>query len=326
MVQFLGKRLIGLIFVVIGVTFITFIMGYFAPGDPIRVQMGQHFDPLLYARLRHSYGLDLPWYQQYYNFLVELFRLDFGRSFKYPGRTAWDILSSGVPVSTELSFWALLLQVIIGLPLGILSALKANTWVDTLIMVVSLTLYAMPVFVLVVFLQVAIVQIDQATGVTWPIANWGTPWQYSWSDIQYKIGPILVFAAAGFAYFSRLARTSILEVLRQDYVRTARAKGMRERVVIYRHALRNALIPLVTVLGLSIGLLVTGVFFIETIFNIPGVAYATVSSISDLDYPVIQATTVLSAVAVVVGNFIADLLYTVVDPRIRAQQERGTWR
>jgi ABC-type dipeptide/oligopeptide/nickel transport system permease component len=116
----------------------------------------------------------------------------------------------------------------------------------------------------------------------------------------------------------------MLEVLRQDYIRTARAKGMRERVVTYRHGLRNALIPLVTVLGLSIGLLVTGVFFIETIFNIPGVAYATISSISDLDYPVIQATTVLSAVAVVVGNFIADLLYTVADPRIRAEQGRST--
>jgi ABC-type dipeptide/oligopeptide/nickel transport system permease component len=326
MVQFLGKRFIGLIFVVIGVTFITFIMGYFAPGDPVRVQMGQHFDPLLYARLRHAYGLDLPWYQQYYNFLVHLLRLDFGRSFKYPSRTAWDILSTGVPVSTELSFWALLLQVIIGIPLGVLSALKANTWIDTLNMGIALALYAMPAFVLVAFFQVAIVQIDQVTGGTWPVSNWGTSWQYSWSDIQYKIGPILIFAAAGYAYFSRLARTCMLEVLRQDYVRTARAKGLRERAVIYRHALRNALIPLVTVLGLSIGLLVTGAFFIENIFNIPGIAYATISSINDRDYPVIQATTVLFAVAVVVGNFIADILYTVVDPRIRAEQETSTWR
>src|SRR5438105_4608709 len=155
MVQFLGKRFIGLIFVVIGVTFLTFIMGYFAPGDPIRIQMGRHFDPLLYARLRHAYGLDLPWYQQYYNFLVALLRLDFGRSFKYPSRTAWDILSAGVPVSTELGFWALLLQIVVGLPLGVLSALKANTWIDTLNMGVALALYALPAFVLVVFFQVA---------------------------------------------------------------------------------------------------------------------------------------------------------------------------
>jgi ABC-type dipeptide/oligopeptide/nickel transport system permease component len=319
MVQFLIKRFIGLLFVIIGVTLITFIMGYFAPGDPIRLQMGQHADPLLYARLRHAYGLDLPWYQQYFSFLTGLFRLDFGRSFRYPSRTVWDILSAGIPVSTELAFWALLLQLIVGLPIGILSALKANKWMDTLIMGVTLTIYALPAFILAVFLQVAIVHIDQATAGTWPVANWGTPWQYSLDDIQHKIGPILVLAAAGFGYFSRLTRTSMLEVLRQDYVRTARAKGMRERVVIYRHALRNALIPLVTVLGLSIGLLVTGAFFIENIFNIPGIAYATISSISDLDYPVIRATSVLFAVAVGVGNFISDILYTVVDPRIRAE-------
>lgn len=319
MVQFLVKRFIGLLFVVIGVTFITFIMGYFAPGDPIRAQLGQHFNQALYDRLRHSYGLDLPWYQQYYNFITGLFRLDFGRSFKYPSRTAWDILSAGVPVSAELAFWALLIQLVAGIPIGILSALKANTWVDTLNMGLALTVYAMPIFVLSVFVQVAVVQIDQATGATWPVSNWGTPWQYTWDDIQFKLAPILVFAAAGFAYYSRLARTSMLEILGQDYVRTARAKGMRERVVVYRHALRNALIPLVTILGLAIGLLVTGAFFLENIFNIPGIGYATIASIGDRDYPVIQATTVLFAVAVVVGNLISDILYTVVDPRIRAE-------
>src|SRR5437867_8984789 len=135
MVQFLIKRFIGLLFVVIGVTLITFIMGYFAPGDPIRIQMGQHFDPLLYARLKHGYGLDLAWYQQYFNFLMGLFRLDFGHSFRYPSRTVWDILSADIPVSTELDFWALLLQLLIGLPVGILSALNATRWMDTLIMV-----------------------------------------------------------------------------------------------------------------------------------------------------------------------------------------------
>ena len=319
MVQFLVKRFIGLIFVVIGVTFITFIMGYFAPGDPIRAQLGQHFNQAVYDNLKHSYGLDLPWYQQYFNFITGLFRLDFGRSFKYPSRTAMDILSSGVPVSTELAFWALLIQLLVGIPIGIFSALRANTWVDTLNMGLSLTIYAMPIFVLAVFVQVAIVQIDQATGGTWPVSNWGNPWQYSWDDIQFKIAPILIFAAAGFAYFSRLARTSMLEVLGQDYVRTARAKGMRERVVVYQHALRNALIPLVTFLGLAIGLLVTGAFFLENIFNIPGIGFATIASIGDRDYPVIQATVVLFAVAVVVGNLISDILYTVVDPRIRAE-------
>lgn len=319
MVQFLVKRLIGLVFVVICVTFITFILGYFAPGDPIKTMLGQHFDPVTYASLKHQYGLDLPWYQQYYNFLSGLFRLDLGYSFHIQGYPVWDILKSKIPVSAELGLWGLLFTVLLGIPVGIFSALKANTWLDTLTMGVSLILYALPLFVLAVLVQVAIVWLDKATGSEWPIANWGTPWQYSWSDIQFKLVPILVYAAAGFAYFARLSRTTMLEVLRQDYVRTARAKGLRQQAVIYRHAFRNAMIPLITVFGLSLGLLVVGVFFIETIFNIPGIGATAIQAVSDRDYPLIQATTVLGAVAVVVGNLVSDLLYTVVDPRIKAE-------
>jgi ABC-type dipeptide/oligopeptide/nickel transport system permease component len=319
MVQFLVKRLIGLIFVIIAVTFITFIMGYFAPGDPIRVMLGQHPDPLEYIRLKHAYGLDLPWYQQYFNFLKNLATFNFGYSYEFKSRSVWDILKEGVPISVELGFWALTLQVLVGVPLGILSALKANTWIDTTNMTIMLVIYAIPVFVLAVLAQVFIVSIDKNTGASWPVSGWGNPWQYSWSDIQYKIVPILVYAAVGLAYFARLTRTSMLEVLRQDYVRTARAKGMRERTVNYRHAFRNAMIPLVTVIGLLIGFLVTGAFFVETIFNIPGIAYITITSIGYRDYPVIQATTILLAVAVVLGNLLSDILYTVFDPRIKVQ-------
>jgi ABC-type dipeptide/oligopeptide/nickel transport system permease component len=318
MVQFLIKRFIGLIFVVIGVTFITFILGYFAPGDPIRTLLGEHFDPNIYAALRHSYGLDLPWYQQYFNFLIGLLHFNFGTSFHYQGRAVWDILSGGLPFSLELGFWALILTFLIGIPTGIVSALRANTWIDTTNMAVALTLYSLPTFVIAVFAQVIIVQLDQHTGANWPVSNWGVPWHYTWTDLQFKIAPILVFTAASFAYITRLARNQMLEVLRQDYVRTARAKGLREQVVVYRHALRNAMIPLVTVFGLSLGLLVAGVFFIEQVFNIPGVGQTALVAIGDRDYPVIQATTVLLAIGVVVGNLISDLLYSVVDPRIKA--------
>jgi ABC-type dipeptide/oligopeptide/nickel transport system permease component len=319
MIQFFVKRLIGLVFVIICVTFITFILGYFAPGDPIKVMMGEHFDPRLYALLRHQYGLDLPWYQQYYNFLFGMARLDFGYSFHEQGRLVWDILKEGVPPSAELGVWGLLLTVVIGIPVGIFSALKANTWLDTLAMGVSLVLFALPTFILAVFSQVAIVWFDKLTGAGWPVSNWGVPWQYSWGDIQFKLVPILVYAAIGFAYYARLTRTSMLEVLRQDYVRTARAKGLREQVVVYRHAFRNALIPLITVLGLSIGTLVTGIFFIEQIFNIPGIGQTALTAITDRDYPVIQATVVLGALAVVVGNLLSDIFYSVVDPRIKAE-------
>ena len=321
MIQFFVKRLIGLLFVIIGVTFITFVMGINAPGDPIIGMLGQHFNHAQYLALKHTYGLDLPWWQQYLNYLRNLFTFHFGLSYEYPNRQVWDILASGVPISLELGFWALTLTMLIGIPLGILSALKANTWVDTTNMTVMLVLYAIPVFVLAVFVQVFILWIDNLTGgangIGWPVAQWGTPWHYSWSDIQFKLAPILVYAATGVAYYARLSRTTMLEVLRQDYVRTARAKGLRERVVIYRHALRNAMIPLVTVFGVALGFLVTGAFFIESIFNIPGIAGITLTSITSRDYPVIQATTVMLAVAVVLGNLLSDFLYTVVDPRIK---------
>jgi ABC-type dipeptide/oligopeptide/nickel transport system permease component len=319
MIQFLVKRFIGLIFVVIGVTFITFIMGYFAPGDPVSGLMGLHFDKERHAFLMHEYGLDLPWYQQYGNFLFNLARFNLGYSLKTEGRPVWDILQNGVPVSAELALWALVLYLVIGVPIGIISALKANTWVDTLNMGIMMALYSLPIFVFCVIAQLIIVFIDQKTGASWPVANWGTPWHYSWSDIQYKLVPILVFGLAGAAYFARITRTSMLEVLRQDYIRTARAKGLRERAVIYRHALSNALIPLITVTGITLGLTVTGAFFIENIFNIPGIGSITVSSILDRDYPVIQATTVLLAVGVVLGNLLADIAYTLVDPRIKIE-------
>lgn len=319
MVQFLVKRLIGLLFVVIAVTFITFIMGLVAPGDPITNLLGFHYSQIQYIALRHAYGLDLPWWQQYLNYLHNLFTFNFGLSFQYKSRSVMDILSSGVPISLELGLWALLIQLVIGIPLGVVSALRANTWVDTTNMAIMLVLYAIPVFVMGVFLQVFIIWLDGATGLNWPVSGWGNPWQYSWGDIQFKLIPVLVYAGAGIAYFARLSRTTMLEVLRQDYVRTARAKGLRERTVVYRHALRNAMIPLVTVIGVTIGFLVAGAFFIEQIFNIPGIAEITLTSINNRDYPVIQATTVLLAVAVVLGNLLSDLLYTVVDPRIKVE-------
>src|ERR1700737_572678 len=176
MVQFLIKRLIGLVFVVIGVTFITVIMGYIAPNDPVTQLLGQHYTHAAYVQLKHVYGLDLPWYQQYYNFLTGLFRLDFGHSYQYQSRTVWDILRDGVPVSLELGLWALFLQLLIGIPLGILSALKANTWIDTTNMTIMLIIYALPPFILAVFAQILIVWIDQKTGSNWPVSSWGNPW------------------------------------------------------------------------------------------------------------------------------------------------------
>ena len=318
MVQFVVKRLIGLVFIVLGVTFITFILGYLAPGDPIKEMMGDRFDLHIWQTLRHSYGFDLPWYQQYFQFLIRLAHFDLGTSFHPQQRAVWDILKDGVPISVELGLWGTLLTMLLGIPVGIWSALRANTWFDTLNMGIALVLYALPVFIFAVFVQIILLWVNNA-GISWPVTGWGTPWQYDWSDLQYKIVPVLTYAAAGYGYYARLARTTMLEVLRQDYIRTARAKGLRERRVAYLHALRNAMIPLITVVGVVLGLLVTGSFIIEVIFNIQGIANITVNAVFQRNYPVIQATTIMIAMAVVLGNLVADILYGVVDPRIRVE-------
>src|SRR4051794_29433335 len=158
MIRFFVKRLLGLIFVIIGVTFITFIMGYFAPGDPIRDLMGEKFNYAIWLRLRHDYGLDLPWYQQYFHYFSNLLHFNLGTSYHFQNRAVWDILKEGVPISSELVFWGFLLQLLLGIPLGIVSALRARTWVDTVNMTVMLTIYALPSFVLAVFAQIFVLQ------------------------------------------------------------------------------------------------------------------------------------------------------------------------
>ena len=316
MLRFLVKRFIGLLFVVLGVTFITFILGYLAPGDPIKEMMGAHFNLHTWQTLRHTYGFDLPWYQQYFQFLNQLAHFDLGISFYPQQRPVWDILKDGVPISVELAFWGTLVTLLTGIPVGIWSALKANTWVDTLNTGLALILYALPAFILAVFVQTLLLWVNNL-GISWPITGWGTPWQYDGTNLQYKIVPVLIYAATGYGYYARLTRTLMLEVLNQDYIYAARAKGLYECVVIYRHALRNALLPLITVLGLQLGLLVTGSFFVEHIFNIQGIANITVNAVFQRNYPVIRATTLMIALGIALGNLLADLLYRLGDPRVR---------
>ena len=319
MLQFIMQRLIGFIFVIIGVSFITFIMGYFSPIDPVRVMLGQHFNLDIYNSIRHQYGLDLPWYQQYFNFLVRLLHFDLGVSFQYRGLAVWELIKDKVPVSLELGLWALILQMVLGIPLGMLSALKANTWIDMLNMGVLLIFYSIPVFVLSVFARMIIVYVNLNLNIPWPPTGWGNPWDYSWTSLQPKIVPILVLGISGAAYIARLVRTNTLEILHQDYIRTARAKGISERMVILKHALRNALIPVVTLFGISLAFLVVGAFFTENIFNIPGIGSASIDAVNTRDFPILQGTTILLALAVVLGNLLSDILYTIVDPRIKIE-------
>lgn len=311
MLRFLATRAIGLVFVLLSVSFITFMMGYYAPGDPILAMLGNHTTPIIYNNLKHIYGLDLPWYQQYYNFLNHALHGSFGYSFQYQERAAWDVLSTGLPYSIELGLEVLIVTIVLGVPSGIISALRSNTYVDTTLTSVAIFLYSIPDIALIVGFQVLMVILYQNNLPYLPVAGWDT-----W---QARLGPVLITATTGYGYFARLTKTSMLEALGQDYVRTARSKGLYERVVIYRHTLRNACLPLITVIGPSLGFLVTGVFITEQFFNIPGVSAITLSAIFQRDYPVLQATVILTSATVVFFNALTDIAYAIADPRIRIE-------
>lgn len=309
MLTLIIKRLFSLVFVIFSLTFVTFMVGHLAPGDPVKQMLGNRFDPARYEQLRHQYGFDKPLYAQYVDYVTGLAHGDLGKSFQYPGRAVSDILSRGTSVSLELGLVALLASTLAGVPLGVMAALRHNTWPDRLIMFIMLSLFSIPSFVLIPLVRVVnFVAYDRGLP-SLPVAGWGTP--------AHWVLPVFVLAAASSGYITRLTRSSMLEVLGEDYIRTARSKGLSETAVNVRHALRNALLPIVTVLGPSTAFLVTGSFVVESIFSVPGIGFLSVQSIGQRDYPVIQATTLLLGSAVVVMNLVTDIAYMALDPRIR---------
>lgn len=308
--NFLIRRLAGLVFVIIGVTFIVFILGYLSPGTAIDGLCGNRCTLSVLAQLQHLYGLDKPWYEQYATFLNHLIHGDLGLSFQQRGQSVLNIMGSGIPISAQVGLPAVVLQVLIGVPLGILAAVRAGSRVfDTSNMAVALILFALPTFVVIPFYQILMVYLGQHNLPSGPIAYSG-----SFTDL---IAPIILLALVGMGFFARLTRTTMLDVLNQDYVRTARAKGLTERVVIYRHAFRNALNPLVTAIGPSLAFIVGGAFFTEFLFNIPGIGLAAVNAIGAKDMPTVQGTTIVVALAVVVMNLVVDLVYGILDPRVK---------
>jgi ABC-type dipeptide/oligopeptide/nickel transport system permease component len=309
--NFLIRRLAGLVFVVIGVTFITFELGTFNIRSVVLIQCTTHCTPTIVAQLLHFYHLDEPWYLRYLDFLNGLVHFNLGYSVDDRTRSVLDILGNGIPISLTLQVEAITLQVIVGVPLGIVTALRAGSRLDTTSNSVALLFYALPTYVTILFYRILTVFLAQHNLPHLPIFGWNGPFAVE------AIAPVTLLAAAGTAFFVRLTRTSMLDVLRQDYVRTARAKGLRERAVIYRHAFRNALIPLVTALATIVGLSVTGAFFTENFFQINGIAYWAVQSIAGHDVPVIQGTVLIAALAIVLMNLVADVAYGILDPRIK---------
>lgn len=321
MLEYIVRRLLFMIPLLLGITIITFVVVHLSPGGPADMLTGlsPKVSAEAKARLHSLYGLDKPFHVQYWLWLSRLVRFDFGRSFK-DGRLVIIKILERLPATLLLNVLSLLLIFFIALPIGIISAVRQDSFFDKGMTVFVFLGFSVPAFWLALLLMVLFgvvlgwLPISGMHSVNFPYFSF---WGKLWDIIKHLILPVFVSAFGGLAYLSRYSRTSMLEVLRQDYIRTARAKGLSEKKVIYRHALRNALIPIVTLLGLSLPALIGGGFIFETIFAWPGMGRLGYQAIMARDYPVIMGVGVIAALLTLVGNLIADITYAFIDPRIR---------
>ncbi|NSY46404.1 ABC transporter permease (plasmid) [Agrobacterium tumefaciens] len=280
------------------------------PGDPALVALGDYATPEQLALFRAQTGLDAPLWQQYFSFLWDVVRLDFGASL-ISKESVVGLISYNLPYTIALTLGATGLGVILGVPFGVLAAVRKNKLPDSAMRVFSLVGYAIPDFYLGAILLITFALHLQF----FPINGGGEGF---FDQLHHLILPAVTLAILKIAFLGRLTRTSLLEVLSKDYIRTARAKGAPEKRVIYKHALRNALLPIVTGLGLSLLATLSGSVAVELVFNRPGLGSTLIKAIAERDYPLIQGTIVVFALMVVVVNLLVDMLYSVIDPRIRS--------
>ena len=343
---YVARRLMWLPFLLLAVSIIIFALGRFAPGDPVQVMMGQYQNPVVQQRLQTQYGLDRPVHVQYGIYVwgiiapklchvhsiarvtlpkavpLPCIRGDFGESYKFRGRSVAELIGKRTWVSIQMGVAAMIISIGLGVPIGFFAALKQGSWLDVATVSTTLFFMSLPVFITAPFLLIFFVLWADNPPIPWP--HW-LPYpipslpSYGWQGFLSPtiVMPALVMGVPGVAIITRLTRASTLEVLNQDFVRTARAKGLKEMVVQRRHILRNALIPIFTVVGLSLGGLVETSFIVERYFGIPGVGNLAIESFFARDYPVITALGLIIAVAFVIANLVVDIGYRFIDPRIR---------
>jgi len=316
--NFILRRLVYAIPTLIGISIITFVIVRMAPGDPIRLfTFGQRdITGEDIERLRHVYGLDKPLPFQYVDWMISVLQLNFGQSFIYH-QDAFQLLLTRVPNTLQLAVVALVLQLLIGVPLGVIAALKRGSWIDGAIRVFGVAGHAIPQFwlglVLIIVFAVQLRLLPSQGMLTvgkdvWDVAD----------RVKHILLPAFVLSLTGIANFYRILRTETLDVLGQDFVRTAHAKGLHERTVVFVHALRNALIPVVTALGGILAALVGGALVVEQVFSWPGVGQFTFQAAIAKDYPIVQAATLFVSVLLVISYLLRDIAYALVDPRIKA--------
>ncbi|MCZ6867754.1 MAG: ABC transporter permease [Chloroflexi bacterium] len=289
------------------VALITFLLGTYGPGDPVEILQGQYNNPEVVERIREQRGLDRNVFVQYGVYVKNVLQGDLGESFKYRDRTVAELIGKRIWVSAQLGLAASIISLALGIPLGLYTAMKQGTWIDVTTVSITLFFMSLPVFITA---PVLLLTFGLWMGIL-PIQGWG-----GFFDTRVVM-PALVLGIPGVAVMTRLTRASTLDVLSQDYVRTARAKGLGEFLVRRRHILRNSLIPVFTVVGLSLATLVEGSFITEAYFGIPGIGSLAIESFFSRDYPIITALVLIIAAAFVVANLIVDIGYRFLDPRIR---------
>jgi peptide/nickel transport system permease protein len=322
MIIYLLKRLVLMIPLFIGITVLSFAVIHLAPGSPI--DMATDLNPKATAevkeRMRALYGLDQPLPIQYWNWFHRLVKMDFGQSFSPDGRKVIDKIKERLPITIFLNVVSLAIILILAIPIGVLSARYQNSLFDKVTTVGVFVGFAIPHFWLALLLMILF-----GVHLGWlPISGLKSlnyeylpPSAQIWDRISHLILPVFISASGGLAGLSRYMRSNMLEVIRQDYITTARAKGLSERTVVFKHALRNALLPVITILGLSIPGLIGGSVIFETIFAIPGMGQLFYASVMARDYPTIMGILVIGALLTLIGNLLADLSYALADPRIR---------
>jgi oligopeptide transport system permease protein len=305
MINYILKRLVASIITLWVVVTATFFLIHALPGGPFDGE--KTLPPQVKANLEAKFGLDKPLSAQYTMFLNNLVHGDFGPSIKYEGRTVNDIIGYSFPASAKLGVVSVAFSVLIGIYLGIVAALNQGKWQDRLMMLIATVGITVPSFVLATSLIFLF-----AVKLGWlPAIGFDGPLNY--------IMPVIALSGYSISYVTRLTRSSLLDVVRQDYVRTAKAKGLSRNVVIYKHALRNALIPIVTYIGPLTAAILTGSFVVEKIFAIPGLGREFVTSINNRDYMVIMGLTIFNSALLIAANFLVDLLYAVIDPRVKLE-------
>lgn len=321
MLTYLLKRLLMMIPLLFGITIITFVVIHLAPGNPVDIETEMSLDSSDVARenLKKLYGLDKPLHEQYIDWVSRFVRLDFGKSF-VDSKPVIDKISERIPITLTINALSMLLIVLVAIPIGAMSAVKQNTLFDRVMTVFVFVGFSTPTFWLALVMMIVFgVELGwlPISGIQSVDVSDMTALQRFWDKVSHLIMPVALSAFGGIAGLSRYSRSSMLEVIRQDYIRTARAKGLSEQRVIMVHAIRNALMPVVTILGLSVPGLIGGSVIFESIFAIPGMGQLFYASAMARDYPTIMGILVIGAVLTLIGNLIADIAYAVVDPRVR---------